>query len=316
MSASGSTEPGTPPPAELNGAAFQSFCEVIARLRSPTGCPWDRVQTLSSIKPFTLEETYELLEAIDCDDNEAICEELGDLLLQVILDSQIAADEGRFTILDVISGITGKMIRRHPHVFGDATAVTREDVTRHWNEAKSAEKQDRRSEMDGLPAALPQLARASRLARRAARVGYDFPDRRMLFAKLREETSELAEELFEDGQLPEVEADVNVDPIPDSEFNDPDRQARVEAEVGDLLFVVANIARRWHVNPEEALRKSNRKFERRFRRIEDMLREQGLDARSASLTQMEEIYQAGKQAEKRLDSLQTMSDEQNRSDPV
>lgn len=286
--------PGTPPEPAATNAAFQEFCEVIARLRSPDGCPWDRQQTLASIKPYTLEETYELLEAIDADDDPAICEELGDVLLQVVLDAQIAADEGRFTLQDVIAGVTQKMVRRHPHVFGQEQAETADDVHRHWQAVKSVEKHHRESELDGIPVDLPQLARAARITKRAARVGYDFPDRRMLFAKLREEIEELAAELFADGQVPEVDADVERPVVPDEPLADAQLHARVESELGDILFVIANIARRWQINPEEALRKSNQKFSRRFRYIESQLATRGRSIRDASLTEMEELYQQGK----------------------
>jgi tetrapyrrole methylase family protein/MazG family protein len=288
---------GTPPNRDRCAEAFVRLCEVIAKLRSPEGCPWDRQQTLSSIKPYTLEETYELLEAIDADDNTAICEELGDLLLQVVLDSQIASDEDRFDIIPVIEGITQKMISRHPHVFGDEVAETADDVYQHWDKAKRAEKSERESVLDGIPVDLPGLARAARLAKKAARVGYDFPHRAMLFDKLNEEVAELAAELFSDGQIPAIEATVDAPPTPDEPIDDADRQSRVESEIGDVLFVIANIARRWQVNPEEALRKSNAKFERRFRYIEDRLREQGRDVQDASLIEMEALYQDGKRRE-------------------
>ncbi|MGE3317164.1 MAG: MazG family protein, partial [Planctomycetaceae bacterium] len=156
---------GKPPEAGRLLPAFQKLCEVIARLRSPEGCPWDRVQTLATIKPYTLEETYELLEAIDANDNEAIAEELGDLLLQVVLDAQIAADERRFDLIEVVERITRKMIDRHPHVFGDATAKTAADVSHHWEKAKASEKQ-RDSVFDGIPVDLPQLARAAKLSKK------------------------------------------------------------------------------------------------------------------------------------------------------
>lgn len=290
--------PGTPPnPGEI-GPAFRELCEVVARLRSPTGCPWDREQTLATIKPFTLEETYELLEAIDSNDDVAIVEELGDVLLQVVLDSQIAADEGRFDLTEVIAGLTRKMIARHPHVFGDQSASTAKDVTRHWDRIKQQEKQ-RQSIFDGLPIALPALARASRISDKAARVGYDFPSREMLFDKLREELEELARELFPEGSTPNVRATANAEIHVDPPAYDADRQQRIEAELGDVLFVIANIARRWHVNPEEALRASNRKFERRVQYIEQRLRTQGRSLRDASLTEMEQLYQEGKQAEAR-----------------
>jgi len=277
--------------------AFIRLCETIAKLRSPEGCPWDREQTLSSIKPYTLEETYELLEAIDADDDAAICEELGDVLLQVVLDSQIAKDEGRFDIVPVIEGITAKMISRHPHVFGDAEAKSAEDVFAHWDKAKRAEKSDRESVLDGIPADLPGLAKAARITKKAARVGYDFPHRAMLFAKLEEEISELADELFSDGQIPQMEATVDAERTPDEKVDDPQLRERIEGELGDVLFVIANIARRWGINPEEALRRSNAKFERRFRYIEDRLREQGRDIREASILDMETLYQEGKRRE-------------------
>ena len=282
--------PGTPPDPALLGPAFQRLCEVIAQLRSPTGCPWDRVQTLGSIKPFTLEETYELLEAIDSHDDEAITEELGDLLLQVVLDAQIGKDEGRFDILAVIDRITAKMIHRHPHVFGAEQAHTASDVLTHWERAKQVEKQ-RASLLDGIPIELPALAKAARLSKKAARVGYDFPHRAMLFDKLREELAELGEEL---GEVPEMAASVEMVPVPDEEITDPDRKKRIESELGDVLFVVANIARRWGINPEEALRSSNRKFADRFRAIERGLAAAGKTFETTTLREMEELYQAYK----------------------
>ena len=277
--------------------AFVRLCEVIAKLRSPEGCPWDRQQTLKSIKPYTLEETYELLEAIDADDNSAICEELGDVLLQVVLDAQIAKDEQRFDIVAVLEGITKKMVDRHPHVFGDAVAANTEDVSRHWDKAKRLEKSERNSVLDGIPVDLPGLAKAARITKKAARVGYDFPHRAMLFDKLNEEIGELAEELFEDGQVPDIAASVDGPRTEDEPVSDAAQLERIEGELGDVLFVIANIARRWQVNPEEALRKSNAKFERRFRYIEARLREQDKDIRDVTLQKMEELYQEGKRLE-------------------
>lgn len=291
---------GQPPDFDTLLPEFRRLCEVIAMLRSPDGCPWDRQQTLSSIKPYTLEETYELLEAIDSNDNAAIQEELGDVLLQVVLDAQIATDEQRFEFVDVIRQIADKMVRRHPHVFGDETADSTDDVKKHWYAAKNAEKKERASRLDGIPKDLPQLARAYRIAARAASVGYDFPDRCMLFDKLSEEIRELADELFEDGQIPHVPADVDPAPIPDEHVTDPDEKARVEGELGDVLFVVANIARRWGINPEEALRKSNAKFSRRFQAIENTMKEQGRDIEEATLVEMEDAYQKAKTREKEI----------------
>ncbi len=288
---------GVPPETQVVGAAFARLCEVIAKLRSPTGCPWDRQQTLETIKPFTLEETYELLEAIDSRDDTAIVEELGDVLLQVVLDAQIGRDEGRFDIAAVLEVITRKMIDRHPHVFETEKAHTADDVLRNWDRQKQREKQ-RESIFDGLPAALPALARCSRVAEKAARVGYDFPHRAMLFDKLREEIDELACELFPDGQIPHVPASVDMLPVADESIADSAQRDRIEGEFGDVLFVVANLARRWKINPEEALRRSNEKFERRVRFIEEALKSSGRSIRDATLIEMEELYQVGKQQEK------------------
>lgn len=289
---------GVAPDSDQAASAFVRLLEVIAKLRSPEGCPWDRQQTLETIKPYTLEETYELLEAIDSDDDSAICEELGDVLLQVVLDSQIAKDEQRFDILSVMDGITKKMVERHPHVFGDAVAKNAEDVSQHWDKAKRAEKSDRDSILDGIPVDLPGLAKAARITKKAARVGYDFPHRAMLFDKLNEELAELADELFDDGQIPDMTASVDGPRTEDEAVEDPARLERIESELGDVLFVIANIARRWNVNPEEALRKSNAKFERRFRYIESRLRDQGQDIREVSIQKMEELYQEGKRQER------------------
>lgn len=287
---------GVPPDYSQLIPAFQKLCDVTARLRSPTGCPWDREQTLETIKPFTLEETYELLEAIDSGDDAAIIEELGDVLLQVILDCQIAADEGRFELTQVVEGLTRKLITRHPHVFGEEQARSAKEVHQHWDRVKQQEKR-RDSIFDGLPAALPALARAARLAEKAARHGYDFPAREMLFDKLNEEIAELAAELFPQGVIPDVKAVVDAPMSPDHPAVDPEQQARIASELGDVLFVVANIARRWHVNPEEALRASNAKFERRVRYIEDQLKAQGRELKSATLIEQEALYQAGKKRE-------------------
>lgn len=288
---------GVPPDAHAVGAAFARLCDVIAKLRSPTGCPWDRQQTLETIKPFTLEETYELLEAIDSKDDTAITEELGDVMLQVVLDSQIGRDEGRFDILQVLDVITQKMINRHPHVFDAENAHTADDVLRNWDRQKQEEKQ-RESIFDGLPVALPALARCSRIAEKAARVGYDFPHRAMLFDKLQEEIAELAQELFPNGEIPHIPASVEMTPIPDEPIENDQLRDRIEGEFGDVLFVVANLARRWKINPEEALRRSTAKFERRVRFIEAQLKSQGRTMRNTSLQQMEELYQLGKRRER------------------
>lgn len=288
--------PGTPPDFDALLPELRRLCEVVARLRAPDGCPWDRQQTMKTIKPYTLEETYELLEAIDADDNAAIQEELGDVLLQVILDAQIAADEARFGLIDVVSQIADKMVRRHPHVFGDAAADTTDEVKRHWSAIKQQEKPSRASQLDGIPVALPELARSARITGRAAAVGYDFPDRRMLFAKLQEELTELGQELFGASGLPQVAATVDADRIADEPLP-PDLRDRAESELGDVLFVLANIGRRWGINPEEALRRSNAKFTRRFHGIEAAMKSRGRSMHDATLIEMEDAYQAFKRAE-------------------
>ncbi|MES2793169.1 MAG: nucleoside triphosphate pyrophosphohydrolase [Planctomycetota bacterium] len=296
--------PGTPPDAEQVKDAFGKLVAVVARLRAPDGCPWDREQTLKTIEPFTLEETFEVFEAIDADDNVGIAEELGDLLLQVVLYAQIAADEGRFDLIPVVNGITEKLIRRHPHVFGEGQAHTADDVLRNWEQVKQQEKH-RESALDGVPLALPALARAVRLQSKASKVGFEWPQREILWAKLHEEVAELAVEMFPNGAPPtsrnEIEALAAQPPNPTPV--DPARLDRMEDELGDVLFVVANLARRWGINPEDALRRSNQKFARRFQAIEGQLKSQGRKMRDTSLTEMEAIYDEHKRIA-RSDSLE------------
>ena len=289
-------QPGTPPKFDLLLPEFRRLCEIVARLRAPDGCPWDRQQTMKTIKPYTLEETYELLEAIDADDNDAICEELGDVLLQVMLDSQIAADEQRFLLTDVVRRIADKMVRRHPHVFSNVDAQTTDDVRRNWYAIKQQEKPARESQLEGIPVALPELARTARITARVAAVGYDFPDRRMLFDKLNEEMQELSVELFGSTAIPTVLATVDSQVIPDEPLQ-PELKDKAESELGDVLFVLANIGRRWGINPEEALRRSNAKFSRRFQAIEAAMKNEGRSMHDATLREMEDAYQAAKRRE-------------------
>jgi tetrapyrrole methylase family protein/MazG family protein len=291
--------PGTPPDADQTRLEFWRLVEVVARLRAPDGCPWDREQTLKTIEPFTLEETYEVFEAIDADDNPGISEELGDLLLQVVLYAQIAADEGRFDLVPVIQGITDKLIRRHPHVFGTGQAHTAEQVLRNWEQVKQLEKR-RDSALDGIPLALPALARAVRLQSKAAKVGFEWPRREVLWAKLHEEIQELAVEFFPDGPPATVRSEIEAVPISQvaAPAPDPEHLQRMEDELGDVLFVVANIARRWGISPEDALRRSNDKFARRFQSIEREVIGAGGKMQQTSLSQMEEIYDAVKRREK------------------
>lgn len=293
-----SAVPGTPPDMPQLTDAFERLVAVVARLRAPDGCPWDREQTLKTIEPYTLEETFEVLEAIDADDNVAIQEELGDLLLQVVLYSQIAADEERFNLIPVIDGITEKLIRRHPHVFGEGQAHTADQVLRNWEQVKQQEKR-RDSALDGVPLALPALARSVRLQSKAAKVGFEWPQRDVLWAKLHEEIRELAVELYPAGPPPTSRTAIESQPIADEEFTPDDAQRqRIEDELGDVLFVVANMARRWGINPEDALRRSNQKFTRRFQSIESHLKADGRRMQDTSLTEMEAIYDAQKRAER------------------
>ena len=288
---------GVPPDAGELQRAFSRLVETVARLRAPGGCPWDREQTMASIKPYTLEETHEVLEAIDSGVDADIVEELGDLLLQVVLHSQIAADEGRFDLIPVIDGISEKLIRRHPHVFSNVKAETPGQVVENWEQIKKREKQ-RESLLSGVPNSMPALSRASRISEKAARVGYDWPVREMLFDKLNEELGEFAEEIFPGGKIPKVIAGVDAKPAHDEPINDPERLDRAEDELGDVLFVVANIARRWGINPEEALRRTNRKFERRFAAIEQAAKAAGKRLEDLTLQEMEAHYQVARQAEK------------------
>ena len=317
MSAADPPPPSAPPGPDLE-PALRAVADVVATLRGPGGCPWDRAQTLSSIKPHTLEEVYELFEAIDAlaaaasntpertAAAAAVRDELGDLFLQVLLDAQIAADGGLFTLTEVAEALRAKLIRRHPHVFHtspDAPAATdAADVKAIWADAKRAERGESREPrglFDGIPAALPALAAAKKLSGRAAAVGYDFPDRRMQFDKLTEELAELSRELFDSETLDAVPAGVEGEAIPDEPIPDAARRDRAEAELGDVLFVLANIARRWGLDPEQALLRSNRKFAARVRYIEDRLRAaDGRELKDATLAEMEALYQEGKRRER------------------
>jgi ATP diphosphatase len=251
-------------------ADIMPLAQVMARLRDPeTGCPWDIEQDFASIAPYTIEEAYEVADAIAHNDMAALRDELGDLLLQVAFHSRMAEQGGHFTLQDVIDSITQKMIRRHPHVFGEG--ARREDGHAQWEVIKAAERAEKEpdpSALAGVASALPALLRAEKLQKRAARTGFDWPDTVCVIDKIVEE-------------LDEVRAAAN--------------QAEREEEVGDLLFAVVNLARHLKVDPEEALRKGNRKFDRRFRAMEDMA---GDSFAPASLEEKEALWQAAKRQEK------------------
>ncbi|MGH9428939.1 MAG: nucleoside triphosphate pyrophosphohydrolase [Terriglobia bacterium] len=266
----------------MKGDRFRELVALVDRLRGPGGCPWDREQTFDTLKPMMLEEAYEVLDAMDSGDRPEFCSELGDLLFQVVFLSRVAEDEGSFQIDDVAQMIITKMIRRHPHVFGDVNASTANQVVENWESIKRAERAEKHggnrvvsppSVLDGL-APMPALLTASKLTNKAARVGFDWPNIEEIFAKLHEELDELKEALLE---TPAVSED-----------------SRIEQEVGDLLFVAVNIARFLRIDPETALRKTNQKFVSRFQHIEHRLREAGKDFSQSSLEEMERFWQEAK----------------------
>ncbi len=283
----------------------------MARLRAPGGCPWDREQTFDTIKPYTLEETYEVLEAIDARDWSELTGELGDLLLQVLFYAEMAEEEKHFTIDDVLDRLSNKLIDRHPHVFGDVKADTPGEVVRNWQALKAEEKKKRQektggdlkhghpdSVLHGVSSAMPALLEAYKISSRVAHVGFDWPNIEGLFDKLNEETEELRHNLTEyppPGPQPQsVSAVASAHGVKVPE----ELRARLEDEVGDLLFVLVNIARYLSLDPESALRKTNRKFRRRFEYLEAKLREQGRKPSDATLEQMEALWQESKQQER------------------
>jgi ATP diphosphatase len=293
----------------ITGELFERAVSIMARLRGPGGCPWDREQTFDSIKPYTLEETYEVLEAIDNRDWDELQGELGDLLLQVLFYSQMASEEGRFSINEVLNRLSSKLINRHPHVFGDVTAETSADVLRNWEALKAEEKKKRlaagggkavqpekpESVLAGVSSAMPALLEAHKLSSRAAHVGFDWPEMGGLFEKLEEETGELKLELRQVPTLPAPSsrgvAGAGKPEIPE------DIKQRVEQEVGDLFFVLVNIARYLSIDPESALKKTNRKFKRRFQWMEEQLRASGRGPKEASMDELEQLWQSSKKAE-------------------
>jgi MazG family protein len=256
------------------GEKFRKLVETMARLRAPGGCPWDREQTFDSIKPYTLEETYEVLDAIDRRDWGELAEELGDFMLQAVFYAQMASEEKLFTIEDALDAINGKLIRRHPHVFGEQSAETVGDVKRIWGQVKAEEKKDK-GKQDGLlaavPRALPALVEAQQISSRAAGVGFDWENPEQVLDKLHEELAEFAE----------ARRIASHDEL--------------ENEMGDLLFVLVNLARFVKVDPEQALRRTNAKFRRRFAYIEEKLAERGRKPEDSNLEEMEDLWQEAKQ---------------------
>jgi len=266
---------------------IQRLLDIMAALRHrESGCPWDVEQTYTSIAPYTIEEAYEVVDAIERGDLSDLKDELGDLLLQVVFHSRMAEEEGRFAFGDVVEAITSKMIRRHPHVFGNARGLSAEDVKGLWASIKADEKRQRadmraahglppepdtRSHLAGVPTALPGLTRAVKLQTKASTVGFDWNNARLVLAKIREEADEI-----------EAALDANAP------------QDEVAGEVGDLLFAVANLARHVDADPEAALRKTNAKFERRFAYIETELAKRGRSLKDASLEEMDALWNEAK----------------------
>jgi tetrapyrrole methylase family protein/MazG family protein len=273
---------------------FSKLVDLMAALRAPSGCPWDRKQTHESLKPYLLEETYEVLETIDQGEPAKLREELGDVLLQVLFHSQIAAEAGTFTIDDVLDRLATKLIRRHPHVFGDgdksANPTNGEQVLSQWEEIKRAEREAAgagRSALEGIPKTLPALLRAYQTQARAARVGFDWPHNaaglEQIFGKISEEIAELRAALPRTG--PEDEPDLA----------DPAARARVEAELGDILFSLVNLARFLKLNPEEALRKSVNRFIDRVHLVEAQATAQGRALSDMTLAEMDALWDLAKQ---------------------
>lgn len=251
---------------------------VMARLRNPDGgCPWDLAQDFKTIAPYTIEEAYEVADAIDRGDMMALKEELGDLLFQAVYHAQMAAEADEFTFDDIVETVTAKMISRHPHVFGDAQAADAADVEKRiWEDQKAKEKAGKGHEsiLDDVPLALPALRRAQKIQNRVARVGFEWPDVAQVLDKLEEETAEMREALS------------------------GGKQAEIIDELGDLFFVLTNFGRMLGADCEETLRQANRKFERRFRGIESALKAQGIRPEDATLKQMEDLWVAEKQKER------------------
>jgi len=295
------------------GEKFERAVAIMARLRAPGGCPWDREQTFDSIKPYTLEEAYEVLEAIDNRDWDELPGELGDLLLQVLFYAEMAQEDGRFSIDDVLERLSTKLVHRHPHVFGDVKAETSADVLRNWEALKAEEKKKRleagggkvakeeakpESVLAGVSSAIPALLEAYKLSSRAAHVGFDWPNVEGLFDKLSEETTELKHELEHfpaPGPRPAhrgIAGSHTGAVVPGEEL-----KARLEDEIGDMLFVLVNIARYLSLDPESALKKTNRKFKRRFQWLEQEIRRSGR-LEDATLDEMEALWQQSKTQEK------------------
>lgn len=263
--------------------AFARLADIIEKLRAPDGCPWDREQTHTSLRTHLLEEACETMDAIDGGDDAHLCEELGDLLMQPVLHAQIAAEENRFDIVDVIEGISDKLVRRHPHVFGDVIVADSGEVLTNWDAIKKAEKagrgQQETSVLSGVPNTLPSLMQALEISKKAIKVGFEWPDMQGVLAKLHEEIAEL-------------EAEIATQP----DVKDEAAQQRIAEELGDVLFTAVNIARWCKINPELALRDTIARFRGRFEKMEVAARQQGLNLEELTPEKWDELWEAAKKS--------------------
>ena len=269
---------------ESTGAKFERLVEIMATLRGPDGCPWDKEQDLDTLKPMLIEEVYEVIDAVDTKDYAGLSEELGDMLLHIVFNARLGEEMSQFTIDKVIDGICDKLVRRHPHVFGDDEVSDSAQVLENWEAIKRKEKEDRglvtdgrHSVLDGIPPKLPALHEAHKISSKVARVGFDWPRIEDVFEKLHEEIDELREAMPQDGT--------------------GGSHKEIQGEIGDAFFVLVNIARFLDVDSESALKQSNRKFRSRFRYVENALADEGKSVEQASLPEMEQMWQRAKQQE-------------------
>jgi tetrapyrrole methylase family protein / MazG family protein len=267
---------------KTTGEKFERLVQIMATLRGPDGCPWDKEQDFNSLKPMLVEEVYEVLEAVENNDFDGIAEELGDLLLHVVFHAHLGKETGHFDINTVIDKISEKLIRRHPHVFGNETAGTADEVIKNWEAIKAKEKEqklksrtpEQRSLLEGIPSKLPAIHEAHQISSRAARVGFDWPDIEGIFDKLQEEVRELKDVISAEA--------------------DDKRRERLEDEIGDILFVIINISRYLKIDSESALKRTNRKFKSRFQYMEGELAKQGKALDQTPLEEMEALWQKAK----------------------
>jgi tetrapyrrole methylase family protein/MazG family protein len=253
-----------------NTSEFKSLVEVVEILRSPEGCPWDRAQTHKTLAAFAIEEAHEFAQAVDQGDDSEICEELGDVLLQVVLNSQVAKERGAFTIQDVIKSITEKMVRRHEHVFGEVDLKTPSEVKAHWDELKKKEKKSSDNPFENIPIALPALQRSQKIGQKTIRFKFDWENTKQVFAKVDEEISEL-KEAFANNDMKEI-----------------------ENELGDVLFTLAQLARHLELDAEQSLRKANQKFESRFAKMRGIVAREGQEFEKLSIQELEAYWQKAK----------------------